>query len=74
MKYIIAITLLLLSGETALLAQTKQDNISFTYAEFRVGYGTNTFGSGLKEKYNAGNFSSSGGGLPHCLPIANSKK
>jgi hypothetical protein len=63
MKYIIAITLLLLSGATALLAQTKQNNISFTYAEFRVGYGTNTFGSGLKEKYDAGNFSSSGGGL-----------
>ena len=46
-----------------LFAQTKQESISFTYAEFRGGYGVNIFGKGLKEKYDAGNFSSSGGGL-----------
>lgn len=46
-----------------MLAQTKKENVSFTVAEFRGGYGVNIFGKGLKEKYDAGNFSSSGGGL-----------
>ena len=40
-----------------------QENTSFTYAEFRGGYGISIFGKGLKEKYDAGNFSTSGGGL-----------
>jgi hypothetical protein len=44
-------------------AQTKPENVSFTYAEFRVGYGINIFGSGLKERYDAGNFSASAGGI-----------
>ena len=43
--------------------QTNAENTSFTYAEFRGGYGVNIFGSGLKDRYNAGNFSTSGGGL-----------
>ncbi len=43
--------------------QTEQAPASFTYAEFRGGYGVNIFGSGLKEKYEAGNFSRSAGGL-----------
>ncbi len=44
-------------------AQTQQENISFTQAEFKAGYGINIFGAGLKEAYEAGNFSSSGGGV-----------
>jgi hypothetical protein len=62
MKNIILI-IILLFGQNLLFAQTKMKNISFTVAEFRVGYGINIFGKGLKEKYEAGNFSGSGGGL-----------
>jgi hypothetical protein len=43
--------------------QVETKNASFTYAEFRAGYGLTIFGNGLKERYNAGNFSNSGGGL-----------
>ncbi len=57
------ITILLLSVQTLLLAQASDDPVSFTYAEFRVGYGISSFGEGLKEKYDAGNFSTSGGFL-----------
>jgi hypothetical protein len=47
----------------SLQSQPTQENQSFTYAEFRGGYGVNIFGKGLKEKYEKGNFSTSGGGL-----------
>lgn len=57
------IIITLLFGQIILFAQTKQENISFTVAEFRGGYGITIFGNGLKEKYDAGNFSNSGGGL-----------
>ncbi len=50
-------------GQTLLFAQSKTDSTSFTYAEFRAGYGVNIFGKGLKERYMAGNFSTSNGGL-----------
>ncbi len=63
MKISITIAILLF-GQTVLFAQTRQErNVSFTVAEFRGGYGVNIFGKGLKEKYDAGNFSGSGGGL-----------
>lgn len=62
MKNLLSI-IILLFGHALLFAQTKQENISFTVAEFRGGYGVSIFGKGLKEKYDAGNFSSSGGGL-----------
>lgn len=62
MKNLLAI-IILVFGHTLLFAQTKKENISFTVAEFRGGYGVNLFGNGLKEKYDAGNFASSGGGL-----------
>lgn len=62
MKHLILI-IVLLFGQNILFSQTKTENISFTNAEFRAGYGVSIFGSGLKEKYEAGNFSSSGGGL-----------
>jgi hypothetical protein len=74
MKHIIAITLLFLSGVTTLFAQTKQDNISFTYAEFKLGYGISIFGNGLKERYDAGNFSSSAGGLASLAAYRKFKK
>jgi hypothetical protein len=56
-------TLLILCAQLSAFAQTQDEPISFTYAEFRGGYGVTTFGSGLKEKYDAGNFGTSGGGL-----------
>ena len=62
MKKIFSITILLF-GQTVLFAQTKQENGSFTVAEFRTGYGLNIFGDGLREKYESGNFANSGGGL-----------
>jgi hypothetical protein len=62
MKYPIVITLFLLV-QTEFLAQTRLESLSFTYAEFRGGYGVNIFGGGLTERYDAGNFSNSGGGL-----------
>ena len=36
---------------------------SFTYGEFKFGYGITQFGSGLKEDFEAGNFSASSGGV-----------
>ncbi len=62
MKTLLSI-IILLFGQTSLFAQTQKENISFTVAEFRGGYGVTLFGKGLKEKYDAGNFSSSSGGL-----------
>ena len=62
MKNLLSI-IILFFGQTFLFAQTKQENISFTSAEFKGGYGITIFGKGLKEKYDAGNFSNSGGGL-----------
>ncbi|MFN8864440.1 MAG: hypothetical protein ACK5W1_09015, partial [Flavobacteriales bacterium] len=35
----------------------------FTYGEFKGGYGITEFGSGLEERFEQGNFSTSGGGL-----------
>ncbi len=55
--------ILFIFGQTIVFAQTKPAPVSFTYAEFRGGYGVNIFGTGLKEKYKAGNFSTSAGGL-----------
>jgi hypothetical protein len=59
----ITLILLLFCLQNVLFSQTDNDYISFTYAEFRGGYGVSIFGAGLKEKYEAGNFSRSGGGL-----------
>lgn len=35
----------------------------FTYGEFKAGYGVTQFSDGLREKFENGNFSTSGGGL-----------
>jgi hypothetical protein len=63
MKNILLIIVVTLLAQTISYGQTKQENISFTSAEFRAGYGVSSFGTGLKERYEAGNFSTSGGGL-----------
>ncbi len=55
-------------------AQVKVEDISFTSAEFRAGYGISQFGSGLKEKYDAENFSTSGGGLASLAAFRKFKK
>jgi hypothetical protein len=73
MKYI-TVVLAMLIGQINLFAQSKQENISFTYAEFRGGYGISKFGKGLKEKYEAGNFSNSGGGLASLAAYRKFKK
>jgi hypothetical protein len=52
-----------LAIQVVAFCQSREESTSLTYAEFRGGYGMNIFGSGLKEKYKAGNFSTSGGGL-----------
>jgi hypothetical protein len=62
MKNLILIGILIL-GQKILFGQELNENISFTVAEFRGGYGITSFGEGLKERFEAGNFSSSGGGL-----------
>lgn len=45
------------------MANAQTETSAFTYGEFKSGYGQTQFGSGLAERYNAGNFSASGGGL-----------
>jgi hypothetical protein len=61
MKYLILTSFLTFWLVNGMKAQ--EENSSFTYAEFRGGYGVTIFGKGLKEKFEAGNFSTSGGGL-----------
>jgi hypothetical protein len=74
MKNILLLIALIFLLQTISYAQTKQENISFTSAEFRAGYGITQFGSGLKEKYEAGNFSTSGGGLASLAAYRKFKK
>jgi hypothetical protein len=62
MKNKLLIILLLLLQKSA-FSQSNEAPISFTYAEFRGGYGISTFGEGLKEQYEQGNYGTSGGGL-----------
>lgn len=50
-----------LLGTSSLQAQSSEKG--FTYGEFKSGYGITQFGSGLAARYEAGNFSRSGGGL-----------
>lgn len=59
----LVISIFILAGQVILPAQSTSENISFTYAEFRGGYGVSVFGKGLKERYKVGNFSTSAGGL-----------
>jgi hypothetical protein len=60
-KTIVVATLFSLSS--ALMAQTNSERKSFTYGEFKAGYGVSQFGKNLEEQYKAGNFGTSSGGL-----------
>lgn len=60
LNYILFLTILFASNT---FAQTEAEPTSFTYAEFKIGYGVSAFGENLKEKYEAGNFSTSRGFL-----------
>jgi hypothetical protein len=73
MKQSILITIIILSN-FKISAQSKKENEAFTYAEFRAGYGATSFGKGLQERYNAGNYSSSGGGLASLAAYRKLKK
>jgi len=46
-----------------IFANAQSESNAFTYGEFKTGYGITQFGVGLIERYEAGNFSASGGGL-----------
>lgn len=72
MKNLILTAAFIAFGWAALFAQN--ESVSFTYAEFRGGYGISIFGDGLKEKYKAGNFSTSGGGLASLAAFHKFKK
>jgi hypothetical protein len=73
MKNIIFLTIIL-CGHSILFAQKKSGNIAFTNAEFKVGYGVSTLGDGLKEKYEAGHFTKSGGFLASLAAYRKFKK
>ena len=55
------LVIILVFMRTFLSAQTP--DTAFTIAEFKGGYGISSFGEGLKDKYEAGNFNTSGGFL-----------
>jgi hypothetical protein len=77
MKKIFSFLLLLITTVASLYAQTDNSvknesdnaktnanaNDEFTYGEFKAGYGVTQFSTGLKERFNNGNFSTSSGGL-----------
>ncbi len=72
MKNLVLFVVFTMLGWTTVFAQNEP--VSFTYAEFRGGYGVSIFGNGLKEKYDAGNFSTSGGGLASLAAFHKFKK
>jgi hypothetical protein len=72
MKNILLIIALIAFKCTNIFAQ--EERIFFTVAEFRGGYGISIFGNGLKEKYDAGNFGTSGGGLASLAAFHKFKK
>lgn len=61
MKTLLSLACLL--AVSHVLPAQSSEKTSFTYAEIKSGYGRTIFGSGLKERVDAGNFSASGGGL-----------
>jgi hypothetical protein len=50
-------------AQTESLASPDVVSGGFTYGEFKAGYGVTQFRSGLEEKFENGNFGTSGGGL-----------
>lgn len=69
MTRIVYLLVALVVATTMAFAQQTTDEASgsvtnaFTYGELKVGYGVTQFGDGLSERYEAGNFSTSGGVL-----------
>ena len=67
--YLLVALVALVAATTMAVAQQTTDEVSgsatnaFTYGELKVGYGVTQFGDGLRERYEAGNFSTSGGVL-----------
>jgi hypothetical protein len=61
MKNIIALITIIAITITSIFAQEK--GASFTYVEFKAGYGISQLGAGLKDRYEAGHFATSGGFL-----------
>jgi hypothetical protein len=51
------------SNENPSSPATESTSGGFTYGELKAGYGVTEFQSGLKERYESGNFGTSGGGL-----------
>jgi hypothetical protein len=51
------------SNENPSSPATESTSGGFTYGELKAGYGVTQFQSGLKERYESGNFGTSGGGL-----------
>ncbi len=73
MKNIVLI-IILLGISSVTFSQTKNENISFTYAEFKGGYGVSGLGDGLKEKFEASHFSTSSGFLASLAAYRKLKK
>ncbi len=63
MKYFTQLVALFLFTTILANAQIDSDKKSFTYGEFKAGYAFSQFGKNLKERYDAGNYGTSGGGL-----------
>jgi hypothetical protein len=65
---------ILLAFATISQAFAQEEPTSFTVAEFRGGYGISIFGDNLKEKYDAANIGTSGGGLASLAAFRKFKK
>jgi hypothetical protein len=69
MKTLISLFFFLVPFSATVFAQTESTTTSenssnsFTYGEFKAGYGVTQFSTGLKERFESGNFSRSGGGI-----------
>jgi hypothetical protein len=61
--WICIITSAFANAQNTTATATEESIASNTYGEFKAGYGVTQFSSGLKERYDNGNFSTSGGGL-----------
>jgi hypothetical protein len=60
---LMAITAIKVSGQSETSLNSENTSSSFTYGEFKAGYGVTQFSKGLQERFKSGNFSRSGGGL-----------
>jgi hypothetical protein len=60
---LMAITVANVFGQSENAIITDNTSVSFTYGEFKAGYGITQFSTGLKERFESENFSTSSGGL-----------